>query len=126
MNENDFAAGGEDDIGASGQCPDMQAVAVTEPVENSADGHFRLRVRGADGSHDERTLRGENVICHTLRFPKQRPLVCNVFIGGIANDPSERNFLLLGDLFERFISVRRKSDGGAGCCSFRFHILCPC
>ena len=127
MHENNLATGNENDVWASWQCLDMQSIAITESMENPPDCQFRACVRRANSGHDERTFRWENVIHHTLRFPEQRPLIFNIFLGSVANDPSDRDLLLLGNLSESFVNVRWKTDRCAESWAFcRFHFLIPC
>lgn len=50
-NIDDLAAAGEHKVGATGQCPDMEAIAIAKAVNETSDGQFRLRVLAPHQRH---------------------------------------------------------------------------
>jgi len=60
--ENDFAFGWKDDIWRTRQVPTMKAIAIPDPVKESANDHFRFAVLRADPRHEGTTLhRGQHI-----------------------------------------------------------------
>jgi hypothetical protein len=56
---------------------------------------------------------GPSGIASSSLAPEKRPLVRNVLLRRFANNPSQRNLLLMRDFFESPIEIRWKADGRA-------------
>lgn len=64
MNKYHFARSTENKIRLAGQILAVEAVAITQPMDQAADRHFRLHVLGTDAGHVDATLCGCQLINH--------------------------------------------------------------
>jgi len=99
VNENHFSAGGKDQIGASWKLADVEAVSVSEPVNQAAHDMLGFRVLVANRPHNGASLLRSELIRHKERLIKKNfsktsahhPRV------GLGSVPPGRTLLKLGD-----------------------------
>jgi hypothetical protein len=75
MDEDDFAPGGENEVGLPGQITAMKPVAETEGVDQPPDHHFGFSVFRAHPAHSLGTLLWRQGIHHPNSVPVLRSIV---------------------------------------------------
>jgi hypothetical protein len=111
MDKDDFLEGSENQVRPAREFFGVQTVPVPHSVHNPAKGQFRTGVLRADRRHDGGPFLDRNVVDHTLRSSKQRPLIINVFFCRIAQNPCGGNLLLTRESFNASINFGWKTHG---------------
>ena len=111
MHEDDFLGGSENQVWAAREIFCVETVPVPHSVHKAAKGQFGTGVLCMDCRHDGGALFCRDMIHHTLRSPKQRPLIINVFFGRIAQNPGGGNFFLARESFYASIDFGWKTNG---------------
>src|SRR5579871_169962 len=117
MHENNLPSQPEDEIRTARQIPVVKPVAIAERVDKIADPQFRARVLGAHARHDFGAFLGRERVHHKVLRPlpghEQRPLVRDILLRRLADDPGQRDFFLARHVFKRLVEFSRKADGRA-------------